>query len=106
MDSLTRLRDRPQLNALKTNSDTLYIRGISRNVENTDLHLLLSIVDAPLEVDFSTRGENVKHAGISGQVWAKYASPQLAKKTMLKLHNYYYYGVYLSVKYEFGLDPL
>ena len=106
MTDFIRIRDRPLLNPSNTNSDTLYVRGISRNVKSFELQNLLSVVECPVEVDFSTREDSVKHAGISGQVWAKYSTTEAAKKTMLKLHNYYFFGVYLSVKFEFGIDPI
>jgi hypothetical protein len=98
----TRIRDRPSI--LKSTSDTVYIRGIARIAGNEELLELLSTVATPLEVDFSTRGENVKSAGISGQVWAKYPTIKHAADTLTKLHNFYFHGVYLSVKFELGLD--
>lgn len=106
-DNFVRIRDRPMNNRNTSMSDTLYIRGISRTVKNIDLiRDVLCSIEAPIEIDFSTRTESNKLAGIGGQIWVKYASIEIAHKTLKRIHNFYYHGVYLSVIYEFGLDPV
>jgi len=74
-------------------------------VADDELIGILSCVSSPIEFDLSTRGDHVKSAGISGQVWAKYSSIKLAGETLTKLHNFYFHGAYLSVKFELGVDP-
>ena len=67
---------------------------------------ILCIVEIPIEIDFSTRTEESKLAGIGGQIWVKYSSISVANLTLKRIHNFYYYGVYLSVIFELGLNPV
>ncbi len=83
MDML-RLRDRPLRVGMV--SDTLYVRGVSRQAPSSELQQLLSLVSAPRELDFSGREHMV--AGVGGQVWAKYESVAMAEQTIRVLHTY------------------
>jgi hypothetical protein len=91
------LRNRPNRDVSNNSSDTIYVRGLARSLTDEDVDNLLSIVDAPQETDFSQRSK-------SGTIWAKYENLVIAKNTVQRLHQTNACGVYLSVKYEFGID--
>jgi hypothetical protein len=91
------LRDTPLLSDDALSSDTLYFRGFPRSESESSVLTLLAIVSSPVTTDLSHREK-------SGQVWAKYASSDIACGTILKLHNMNVNGSVLSVKYELGVD--
>lgn len=76
-------------------SDTLYIRGVSKSVSKNDILQLLSSLSVPIAIYIEANNTHV---------WVKYESISITEKMIMKLHQFYWIGKYLSVKYELGFD--
>jgi hypothetical protein len=78
-------------------SDTVYGRGFSKHISSEMIEDFLSIIEHPIEIDFSRR-----HVG--GVIWAKYSTIDIAGATIRSLHQSHCQGYSISLRFELGVD--
>lgn len=78
-------------------SDTIYGRGFSKALTESQIQYILSIVECPIEIDFSERNKR-------GVIWAKYSSQTIAYQTILLVHQKVYHSSIISLRLELGVD--
>jgi hypothetical protein len=79
-------------------SRTLEVKGFHKTTPESDIAILFSSIEEPLELDFSSRKAR------RSKIYVTYKNVNVATEMVHKLHQYDYHGAILSVRYELGFD--
>jgi len=95
-DTMRTIKDCPGFisdDGLKT--QTLYIRGVTKTCTFEDIVDKISVVAVPIDTIIESSNTHI---------WAQYDSIQTADDTLDRLHQLYWRGKYLAVKFELGIN--